>query len=204
MSTIVKYYYYMQLWRRLIQVAGWLCPLQSSSSPSCCCTFSELGNFCGRFWQCCDTFHSDSLRWYWYVQLRIHRETFLQYPFVLDIQRRTFSSKWIYSCGPATKICNLSVQIIRLKFELWKIMMYLIREKKKPIPKLFRIFPRSVAQWNTEESGIDLMSRYLSHVKIPFKSVSPLQQYIVRILLMAVVNGTISTRALSNVQTKWQ
>ena len=81
-------------------------------------------------------------------------------------------------------------------------MMYLIREKKKPIPKLFRIFPRSVAQWNTEESGIDLMSRYLSHVKIPFKSVSPLQQYIVRILLMAVVNGTISTRALSNVQTK--
>ena len=71
--------------------------------------------------------------------------------------------------------------------------------KKEPIPTLLRIIPRSVDQCNTSKSGIDIMSQYLSRVKISFKIASPLQQYITRILLMAVVNLSIATRASSNV-----
>ena len=84
--------------------------------------------------------------------------------------KEPFPESLFHHVGLIWKIYNLSVHIICLQFELWKLMMDLIHKKKKHIPKLLQIVPQSVAQRNTANLGIDPLSWYLSHVKIPIKA----------------------------------
>jgi hypothetical protein len=50
-----------------------------------------------------------------------------------------------------------------------------------------------VAYWNKTKGFVDVMSRLMSHIKIPFKSGGPVLQLVFRFMSIMVVNGYLTT-----------
>ena len=88
----------------------------------------------------------------------------------------------------------MDIQSIQIHFGLWKKLNEIVRTKNKPLPLSSQIVPCVVASWNKNKVFIDVMSRYLLHIKIPFKSSSPILQVIVRFIMYLTVNGFLATQ----------
>ena len=89
---------------------------------------------------------------------------------------------------------HVDIQSIQIHFGLWKKLHEIVRTKNKPLPLCSQIVPCVVASWNKNKVFIDVMSRYLLHIKIPFKSSSPILQVIVRFIMYLTVNGFLATQ----------
>ena len=66
--------------------------------------------------------------------------------------------------------------------------------KKSPIPRCLQIVPASITYWNKSKVYIDVVSRLLSHIKIPFGKANPIVQIIVRFIMIMVVTGHLTTQ----------
>ena len=75
---------------------------------------------------------------------------------------------------------DFDVHSIKLQFALWKQLHQIIEDKSKLISRCLQIVPNSIVYWNKNKLFVDVMSRLLSHIKIPFKKADPVLQLIVR------------------------
>ena len=96
--------------------------------------------------------------------------------------------------GLSSRGYDVDVQSIKIHFGVWKQLHKVVRSKKIPIPRCTQIVPRCVAYWNKNKVFIDVMSRYLLHIKIPFKHSSPILQLVVWFLMYLTVNGFLTTQ----------
>ena len=83
---------------------------------------------------------------------------------------------------------------MKLHFHLWKKLNQIVLNYNKPIPACLQIVPSGIAHWNKNKGYVDVMSRLLSHIKIPFKRADPVLQLIVRFTFILLVNGYITTQ----------
>ena len=74
---------------------------------------------------------------------------------------------------------------LRLSRCLWNIVV----EHGKPLPQGKHLIPTIVAYWNRNKGGVDVLSRFLKHVKIPFGRASPRVVYVVRMIFMLIFSG---------------
>ena len=79
----------------------------------------------------------------------------------------------------------------------------MVLQKKRPFPKCTQIVPQYVAYWNKTKVFIDVMSRYILHIKNPFKRANPILQLVVRNIMYMVVNGFLSSQYQNLAQTEW-
>jgi hypothetical protein len=128
------------------------------------------------------------------------------YESILDPLRETLD--WIYGTAPFPTECfceglgqsgyHVDVHSIRLQLALWKNTHALIRRhEKKPLPPCKYIVPTGIAYWNKTKGFVDVMSRLLSHMKIPFQKGGPVLQLMFRFLSIMTVNGHLATSLLS-------
>ena len=106
-----------------------------------------------------------------------------------NIPIKKLSEKALSGCG-----YHVDVQSIAVHFGLWKRLHEMVISKKNPFPKCTQIVPQSVAYWNKSKVFIDVMSRYMLHIKIPFKKSNPVLQLLVRNIMYLRVNGFLSTQ----------
>ena len=69
-----------------------------------------------------------------------------------------------------------------LSRSLWTIVV----KHGKPLPPGQHLIPTIVAYWNRDKGGVDVLSRFLKHVKIHFGRVSPPVVYVVRMIFMLI------------------
>lgn len=80
---------------------------------------------------------------------------------------------------------------VKLHFAIRKQMMNLITIKKRPLPKCKLLVPTGVAYWNSRKGPIDVFSRLLSHLKVPFGKAGPTLQMTTFFILSCVVQGCL-------------
>ena len=73
-------------------------------------------------------------------------------------------------------------------------MDQIAEEKKRRIPRCLQSIPITIAYWNKNKVFVDIISRLLSHMKIPFKSADPVLQLVVRCIFILLVNGYMATK----------
>ena len=89
---------------------------------------------------------------------------------------------------------HVDVQSIKIHFGLWKCLHQTALSKGKPISHCTQIIPEAIAYWNKNKVFVDVMSRYLLHIKIPFRKANPILQLVVRNIMYMLVNGFLSTQ----------
>ena len=105
-----------------------------------------------------------------------------------------FPKDKLSDCGLALGNHDVNIHTVQLHFSIWKELHLMIKMKKRPIPRCLQIVPTSIAYWNKSKVYIDVVSRLLSHIKIPFGKADPILQIIVRFIMIMVVNGHLTTQ----------
>ena len=96
--------------------------------------------------------------------------------------------------GLSEKGYHIGVQSVEVQFVLWQCLHNIVKERGIPFPKFSYIAPTSVSWWNANKGYIDITSRYLSHIKVPFKGADPILQIAVRFCSYELLNGYLTTR----------
>lgn len=134
------------------------------------------------------------------------REELAQYEKLLDQVSTTLD--WVYGDEPFPSASfgeegvtqngyHVDIHSIRMQLSLWKSTHNFIKNHgNKPLPPCRYIVPSGIAYWNKTKGFVDVMSRLLSHIKIPFKRGGPVLQLIVRFLGIMIVNGHLTTSLL--------
>ena len=65
--------------------------------------------------------------------------------------------------------------------------------KERHIRNFLQTVPASIAYWNKNKVYVDVVSRILSHIKIPFGKADPILQIVVKFIMIMVVNGHLTT-----------
>lgn len=102
-----------------------------------------------------------------------------------------------FGAGLKQKGYHVDVHSVRLTLQLWRSTHSLIdRHYGKPLPPCKYIVPTGIAYWNKMKGFVGVMSRLLSHIKIPFKRGGPVLQLVFRFLSIMVVNGHLTRNLL--------
>jgi hypothetical protein len=91
---------------------------------------------------------------------------------------------------------HVDTHSVKLHLALWRSVHFLIRKHSKPLPPCRYIVPSGIAYWNKTKGYVDVMSRLLSHIKIPFKRAGPVLQLVFRFISIMIVNGHLTTNLL--------
>ena len=89
---------------------------------------------------------------------------------------------------------DVNIHTVQLHFSIWKQLHKMIIVKKRPIPRCLQIVPAYISYWNKGKVYVDVVSRLLSHIKIPFGKADLILQIVVRFVMILVVNGYITTQ----------
>ena len=111
---------------------------------------------------------------------------------------RTFADNKLSDESLATNGYHLGIYSVKLQFYLWKNLNQIVLHNKL-ISACLKISPSGITLWNNNKVYIDVMSRLLSHIKIPFKKADPVLQLIVRFTFILLVNGYITTKLTKNI-----
>ena len=112
---------------------------------------------------------------------------------------------WITTanCIPSEKISeeglsgrnyHVDIQSVNIHFGLWKRLHRIVETKGQPFTRCTLIVPEAIAHWNKNKVFIDVVSRYMLHIKIPFKKANPILQLVVRNIMYLLLNGYLATR----------
>lgn len=94
---------------------------------------------------------------------------------------------------------HMDVHTVKLHLALSKkLSKIIITNKKCPLPVAKYIVSLIAAHWNQIKGSINVMSRYLSNVKIPFGPLSPKVVYVILMVKMLMMNAFLTHRYLSN------
>ena len=107
---------------------------------------------------------------------------------------KEFPSECFTEKGLSQNGYHIDKDAIEIQFGLWKQLNKIVYERKRPFPRCTQIVPRAVANWNKKKVFVDVLSRLLSHIKIPFKKANPVLQITMRYLLYMIANGHLSTQ----------
>lgn len=128
---------------------------------------------------------SDDIEWYWGI-LNIFFQRYLKWTLDWTI---AFPSNQFTAEGLKQSGYDVDIHSIRVNFELWKSVLKLIRAKGQPLPPMKFLKPTGVCWWNCQKNPIDVLSRLLSNMKIPFGHAHPVLQLFVRFLFILFVNS---------------
>jgi hypothetical protein len=101
----------------------------------------------------------------------------------------------LFGAGLNQNCYHVDAHSLRLQLQLWKSTHALIKQYgDNPLPACHYIVPTGIAYWNTTKGFVDVMSRLLSHIKIPLKHGGPVLQLVFRFLSTLVINGHLLTK----------
>jgi hypothetical protein len=92
---------------------------------------------------------------------------------------------------------RVEADTVQLNYKLWKALNKLVLHHDRPIPATKFLLPKIVRQWNLSKGMVDVISRYLRHLHIPFKAKSPSFALMIRLLLLPAINGCLTDRLQS-------
>ena len=102
-----------------------------------------------------------------------------------------------FGAGLKQKGYHLDVHSVCMSLQLWRSTHALIgKHNGNPLPPCKYIVPTGIAYWNKTEGFVDVMSRLISHIKIPFKPSGPVLQLFFRLFGNMVINGHLTTNFL--------
>lgn len=88
---------------------------------------------------------------------------------------------------------------ILVSYLIWRKLNEYQEKSKKPLPECTHFLPRIVNEWNMSKGMIDILSRYLSHVKFPVSPTASIGQVlIIRAVFLCAVNGFLVKRLIDN------
>jgi hypothetical protein len=141
----------------------------------------------------------------YHLFIHFDEEHIKKYEELLDPMQETLN--WVYGTEPFPQEAfgdglvqngyHVDVHSVRLQLALWRSTHEFIRRHDmKALPPCKYIVPTGIAYWNKTKGFVDVMSRLLSHIKIPFQKGGPVLQLIFRFISIMVVNGHLTTSLL--------
>jgi hypothetical protein len=89
---------------------------------------------------------------------------------------------------------KIEAETVQLNYKLWKALNNLVLQRGRPIPATKSLLPKIVRQWNLSKGMVDVISRYLRHLNIPFSEGSPSFVLLMRFLLLPAINACLTAR----------
>jgi hypothetical protein len=145
----------------------------------------------------------------YYLLICMEDEDTARYEKLLDPMKESLN--WVYGDAPFPQEgfgdgllqngYHVDVHSVRLQLALWKSTHdFIAKHEMRPLPRCKYIVPSGIAYWNKTKGFVDVMSRLLSHIKIPFQKGGPVLQLIFRFISIMVVNGHLTSSLLKLTQ----
>eukprot|EP00644_Phytophthora_capsici_P012550 jgi/Phyca11/113073/e_gw1.23.238.1 len=102
---------------------------------------------------------------------------------------------WIYDGEPVPTFAShqlghcVDQQTLLQTFHLWKQLVVIVNNRRKPLPAAKHIIPSLIALWNRVKGGIDVYSRFLKNVKAKHCSLSPTGAIWLRMIMTLIYNA---------------